>query len=751
MPAIIDYTTSQVDSDVSSITVTLPAEYAVGDLLLVFGSKDYSTGGALTCATSGWVEIQQANYLTSGMLTTRVALFAKEATSTSETPPVIASTNAATWTGLSISIRGWHDTGTLSDVISAVAGYSTTTYPFTASSITTLHDDCLVLYAMASSSVKASVPIADAGTMWITSIASAANALAAGYKYQHTAGEAGTAPFYTEANSFMSYAGITVAIRGNGTHTQPHYDAQCITVIDPLNASVATITNTTIGSTVVPTTLLGRGLIKNVGTITNGGCAPFDDTMKISAAVSESMHAFTKVISPTVRDISSGFVLGTYRFAVPKDGINIGRNDTAETGLVLVLANDSDNYNAYGIGGYGQKDMSYDGRSTYVVQTNQTVDTRLTSLGTFDKAQFDRLTFVAHAIRGAAGIEFSQFIHVPITGIPIVGGTAANPITSALLERDIGEGYALQMIEKGVAYVPLVFGGSKDVHVDLSLYSLSFPNLYNSQNCLAHVDPGAFGVTIRATATSSIKMPSGIFSAKEKWHFVIDADSSASATYDFSGRSIVNAIVTLRHVCTFSSMSFIECAGIVQNGSTITGCTFSGSSVTADNPGLISSSSFKSGGTGHAITITETGTYGLSGLAFTGYGADDSTDAAIYNNSGGAVTLNVSNGTAPTVRNGAGASTTVVAGATLTIGANVTLSGAEIRIYDLDNSPAGSLGTELSGTESHGSATYSYSGTPGNVIWLQIMKDGYEEYGIQLTFPETSSTFTATLALDRNI
>ena len=51
----------------------------------------------------------------------------------------------------------------------------------------------------------------------------------------------------------------------------------------------------------------------------------------------------------------------------------------------------------------------------------------------------------------------------------------------------------------------------------------------------------------------------------------------------------------------------------------------------------------------------------MSGNAYTGYGADASTDAAIYNNSGGLVTIEIPlGGQVPTVRNGARASTSIV-------------------------------------------------------------------------------------------
>lgn len=84
----------------------------------------------------------------------------------------------------------------------------------------------------------------------------------------------------------------------------------------------------------------------------------------------------------------------------------------------------------------------------------------------------------------------------------------------------------------------------------------------------------------------------------------------------------------------------------------------------------------------------------------------------------------------------------------LTIAAQVSLVGAEIRIYDLDNSPAGSLGTELAGIESCGDATFPYIGAAGNSVWVQIMLAGYREFGQSLVFPASDSTFTAVLVVE---
>jgi hypothetical protein len=71
---------------------------------------------------------------------------------------------------------------------------------------------------------------------------------------------------------------------------------------------------------------------------------------------------------------------------------------------------------------------------------------------------------------------------------------------------------------------------------------------------------------------------------------------------------------------------------------------------------------------------TEAATFTFDGNEFSGYGADASTDAAIYNNSGGEITLNLQNVAAvPTIKNGTGATTN----ADITVTVSVTVKDAD--------------------------------------------------------------------------
>jgi hypothetical protein len=138
------------------------------------------------------------------------------------------------------------------------------------------------------------------------------------------------------------------------------------------------------------------------------------------------------------------------------------------------------------------------------------------------------------------------------------------------------------------------------------------------------------------------------------------------------GVSFITATTANTHSVTdntFDGCGEIDLGFLLQDG-TWTGNTISNSTNSANGALTLSSTgytsgvdltdtTFVSGGTGHAIYITNQGTYDFTDLVFSGYGAADTTNAAVYNNSGGAVTINAQGCTGLTVRNGTGASTTV--------------------------------------------------------------------------------------------
>jgi hypothetical protein len=165
----------------------------------------------------------------------------------------------------------------------------------------------------------------------------------------------------------------------------------------------------------------------------------------------------------------------------------------------------------------------------------------------------------------------------------------------------------------------------------------------------------------------------------------------------------------------------------------------------------ISDLSFISDGSGHGIYIDTTGTYTFDNIVFSGYGATASADAAIYNNSGGEVIINATNGsTGLTYKNGVGATTTVNNAVTLTVTvkdeANVVIVGASVSIYkDSDD-------TELINevTNASGIATESFNFVSDTDIYVRVRKSssGTTRYfPVATTGKITSAGFSLTVVL----
>lgn len=140
--------------------------------------------------------------------------------------------------------------------------------------------------------------------------------------------------------------------------------------------------------------------------------------------------------------------------------------------------------------------------------------------------------------------------------------------------------------------------------------------------------------------------------------------------------------------------------------------------VTTDDPSDIKNTAFVFSD-GHAIVLTATGTFAFEGNTFSGYGATGTNDAAIYNNSGGSVTINITGGgDTPTYRNGAGASTTINNNITVTVTVKnqggTAVPGVEVAIFQ-DNA-ARTVVLASTPTDENGEVTTSAAASLGAII-----------------------------------
>lgn len=254
-------------------------------------------------------------------------------------------------------------------------------------------------------------------------------------------------------------------------------------------------------------------------------------------------------------------------------------------------------------------------------------------------------------------------------------------------------------------------------------------------------------ITINASASDVVSFDFASIGTRSRQLFRIAPTSSPSATYRFTGTVFSGLEIEWKSGIPCDGANFFGCYQIDTDGAPFSNCSFSGSVATADlvtsNPANIQHCTFTQGDAGgHAIEITQPGTFSFVGNTFEGYGLDGTTDAVIYNHSGGHVALNISGGgDTPTVRNGVGATTDVVSGVTLTFSGIKT--GSEIHIF-------GEGGTLIASVESAiSNQTISLQAT-GIQVRIFIASLGYENIDFPYTVPGSDETIPVFQRIDRN-
>ncbi len=139
---------------------------------------------------------------------------------------------------------------------------------------------------------------------------------------------------------------------------------------------------------------------------------------------------------------------------------------------------------------------------------------------------------------------------------------------------------------------------------------------------------------------------------------------------------------------TFNDVSQIvpnncDASAWVVNGSTTNGTMLFNATGESNN---LDGVNFTSSGTGHAIEISVAGTYDFNDFFFSGFGADGTTNAAVFISANVAVTINILGGDTPTVRNSGTAPTL---NNSVTVLVNGVAEGTAVKV--LANETAGTV------------------------------------------------------------
>ena len=150
-------------------------------------------------------------------------------------------------------------------------------------------------------------------------------------------------------------------------------------------------------------------------------------------------------------------------------------------------------------------------------------------------------------------------------------------------------------------------------------------------------------------------------------------------------------------------------------------------------------------GTGHAIYITQAGEYDFNDFSYNNYGATGTTDAVVYNNSGGDVSIYVLGGDLPTYRNGVSSTTNIVVSISLTL--NSIIENSEVTIVRTSDRE---ILYNVENVGPSGSVTYSYgTAEAGETVDILVFNIQYEAYALEYILGGSDSTIPITQRFDR--
>jgi hypothetical protein len=748
----------------TNVVANMPPHQA-NDILVAYAVMN---AGALTTATAGWATVN--NNATNAANTSSWTW--KRAVGSTDT------LTFSTTDDYSLAVFCIRDADTSANVIDASSHLGSTTSTSTPSSVAvtttaTTGNNCFVLYCIGVDGTAVAAH-SDPGFHHILSAdngganAASATTIAACWTIHRTGGTATPAPTWT-ASAAGTSARLTVAIRNATNGRIPAYVENSPAPADVISPChhIGTLNNVVFTNTLTSTAAINTKTVSAQAPAAQAdlGIVPFSSGISTAAAqaAANTLRGYQLTLTGN-RNMSTGVLVGSFIGATPKQGA-YGIGSISQGGCVVRIGSSATAWTAYQVAAKDSK-PNLVSRAVWAIQPGYTGSSYGTPGTAVTTTAVSHIQFLYNSPDFSSQAILSE-VYLAKPHI-VCGGTTAAPVDSAGL-AEIGESYRLPVIQKIggsglLSYVPIQIGGSGDAVVfDIEGGSLQFPRNYSPslKEISFHSAPNVVGISYDGQTGDIIRHTNSVISSPSEYYWEINASASNTATWDFSGLVVIGANVTLRNVMTFDSMTFntfsaVNASGClltnctfteppsttnsitVNNSTSFTNCSFNTTTITAGNsltstttPSIFNSCSFVgSASSGHAIRITTPGTYSFSGNTFTGYGGtggdnltpnSGSTSAAIFNDSGGLVTLNISaNGTVPSVRNGVGATTDISAAA------NVTLTGlqpgSEVRAY-LGINPETS--TELAGVETSGTSfTFSQS-VGGQSGYITIIIFGY--------------------------
>ena len=756
--AYVDGHVTVVDpATVTSIQPELPAHVS-GDLLVVFVFADNTADDASTPA--GWTKI------TSAADTHTMTAYRKVAASSSETIAAVTFASSLNAGAMAICVKDADNTTPIDvfGVTSSTFGADVLPWPRP----TTTVDNCLVLLAAVTDGER-DVQI-QPGPMLIEQgeVEAGVTGYAACWIWQDSAGQIPEIDLWNtrQADNGNRFA---IAIR-SAAAIRPGY---CDLTSPPMTEMAALNENATPGYP--PHTKYDP-----TGTITSiGGKTTYYTVPGLNDPGNGvwPFHVSSRQICNTVNQY--GFWGATLGASIDLTGKNVTTNMCLTTGFYFATFGTlAQGGYVFGLGSSATDYRIWKGLAQDTVPTGQFLkpliidpaDTTnvVESGGAFDITAVDRVFYgVLNNGAHGGGLRYVVSQVHALESVVVIGGSSARPAcvedlrviawsASLLTIQNQGGQSALQFVS--FQDLQIGNGGADEVYFSDSNFSLEFPVIADESQKLMQFQDAAedIGILIDAGASDTVHITSATIAGSSPWRFEIDAGSSASADYDFSGLVIINAGIILRPVTTFAGITFSGCKEIddsALNGADLSGgCTISsgagtnaisiaGATQAALQAALddLANCTLLSNNVAIRVNYTGTGdiTLNFSNIDWSG----NTTDIHYNSTNASALTANMQAGSNATTSAFSGAATGVTIANDVTFTINVSETGAEITLLRTGTT------TEEYHVETGGlTQGFTFTAPLGFNVDLQVFKPGFRTFWqSNIDLGAADSSITATL------
>jgi hypothetical protein len=623
MPAIRDSVWAAT-ALATGTTLVLPTPvHVAGDVLLAVFMADTGAG---TWTSAGWAHAPGSPSAN----TSQLVCMWKLAGASEPATHTFTSTVAESYNGVMMSIQDAHPTAPFGSPTVVNFATQVAAAKFAMQSITTNVANALVIYASANSGLG--VPSFLEGPVFgLVAADGVAESIGVGWGFKAAAG---ATPATVVCSNVATGAGVRLVLQiappASGAAVIPAFCANDDSIyLNPLNGTTAYNGDTAFAATADV----------NFGT-TLGGFTAADAT--IAAAQDAGINSFHSVARLTTVSGSQNLSGAELVFAVANrpnlTGKNllchVGPSTEGQTqrfstvasgrGIWMGVRNAAGNNKIWQV--YGRELGAL--RQQPIVVNTAAANTKH-SAGTVNATAIQAVGFWV-AGTGILTTIWDVCSLWALGTTTICGGNAASPITVVGIVAAAAEGKERRSVlrqgsRQMLSYQAIQLGnGSDPLYVDLGESAIEFPRQYNAalKAVTYNSVDDVCGITFWPAAGQTVDLSNAVFSSPSKYHWRWHASSSAAAIINTAGLQVIGAGDCQLRALPFTRVTFSNCPTIFQNGATLSLCNFSNSTLTSNNPGLISGCSFAQGASGGpAVVITQGGSFAFAGNQFSGYGA----------------------------------------------------------------------------------------------------------------------------------